>query len=131
MWASALWLVRIVVGVCLFAWGAFLTVLFGFWSLSEGNGASLVHGLGLMVAGLLTVGPRSHRLTGVAALAALVVGALLIVAGFKVSLGYTWSGVPRDGQWWLHRLGGAALLVLGGFAIGTLPSRSVGREVRG
>lgn len=124
-------LVRIVIGAFLFAWGAFLTVLFGFWSLSEGNGASLVHGLALMVAGLLTAVPRSHRLTGVAALAALVVGVLLIVAGYKVSLGYTWSGVPRDGEWWLHRMGGAALLVLGGFAIGMLPSRPAGRDVRG
>ena len=131
MSASALSLVRVAVGVCLVAWGGLLTVLFGFWSLSEGNGASLVHGLGLMVAGLLAVGPRSHRLTGVAALAALVVGVLLIVAGYKMSLGYTWHGVPRDEDWWLHRVGGAALLVLGGFAIGSLPSRPASREVTG
>ena len=131
MSASALSLVRVVVGGCLLLWGGLIAVLFGFWSLSEGNGASLVHGVGLMVAGLLTLGPRSHRLTGVAALAALVVGALLVVAGYKVSLGYTWSGVPRDGEWWLHRLGGAALLVLGGVAIGSLPSRLASREVPG
>lgn len=131
MSASALSLVRVAVGVCLVAWGGLLTVLFGFWSLSEGNGASLVHGLGLMVAGLLTVAPRRHRLTGVAALAALVGGVLLVVAGYKVSLGHTWHGVPRDGEWWLHRLGGASLLMLGGLAIGSLPARPASREVRG
>ena len=64
---------------------------------------------------------REFRADAGAALAALVVGVLLIVAGYKMSLGYTWHGVPWDEDCWLHRVGGAALLVLGGFAIGSLP----------
>jgi len=128
-WLQIVSLVRVVVGVLLTAWGAFLTVVIGPGSVSQGNGSAVALGFGFLAAGLFTAVPRSHRVRGVAALASLVVGVLLIVAGYKVSLEHDWSGIPRDWTWWLHRLGGATLIALGGLAIGRLPSRPTDREV--
>lgn len=114
--------VRVVAGVCLTAWGVFVTLVFGLWSLSEGNGSALAAGVGFMLAGLLTAVPRGHRRGGFVALGALLVGVALIVVGWKVSGIDSYHGAPKDAGWWLHGLGGAALIALGGTSIGRLPS---------
>lgn len=118
---------RVFAGVCLTAWGAFVTLAFGLQSLSEGKGSAFALGVGLLLGGLFTAFPRSHRRGGLAALAALAVGVVLIVAGYKVAITDSGPGLPKDAEWWLHRLGGAALIALGGAAFGRLQSSDVRR----
>ncbi len=96
-----------------------MTLVFGPVGLQAGNGSALAAGVGFLLAGLFTAVPRSHRRGGLAALVAVVVGVALLVAGWKVS---SIDSEPQDAGWWLHRVGGAALIALGGAAFGRLPS---------
>lgn len=122
--------VRVFAGVCLTAWGAFMTVVLGPMSVVQGNGSALVMGVGFLAAGALTAVPESHRLSGFAALVSLAVGVLLIVAGYKLLLDYSGNDPGRP-EPWPYRLAGVTLLVLGGVAIGRLPSRPAHRQGSG
>ena len=109
-------------------WGAFGLLVFagpglsGYESSASGGGSALALSVGFLLGGGLAFLPRTHRTGGLPALVAILAGAVLIVVGWNLSLANGGPGVPLDADWWLHRVGGAALIALGGAAIGRLPS---------